>query len=192
MENHTRNEPTELATAIGRAQQNLFRLQHPEGYWAGELFADSTLCSDYVLFMHWAGEVDPVLEEKCVAHIRRRQHTDGGWNIYENAPSDVSASVKAYFALKLAGQSPAAPWMQEARACILRLGGIPRMNTYAKLYLALLPGRQYCPGHHGTGGNRLLPALVYFSPVRTFVVEPGDAPSPGNSQSLQTDPATAR
>ncbi|MDB6151724.1 MAG: sqhC, partial [Chthoniobacteraceae bacterium] len=133
-----RSEQSPLTTAIGRAQQNLFRLQHPEGYWAGELFADSTLCSDYVLFMHWAGEVDPVLEEKCVAHIRRRQHTDGGWNIYENAPSDVSASVKAYFALKLAGQAPSAPWMQEARACILRLGGIPRMNTYAKLYLALL------------------------------------------------------
>ena len=55
------------------AQQNLLRLQHADGYWCGELFVDSTLCSDYVLFMHWADEVDPVLQEKCVAHIRRRQ-----------------------------------------------------------------------------------------------------------------------
>jgi squalene-hopene/tetraprenyl-beta-curcumene cyclase len=125
-------------TAIGRAQQNLFRLQHPEGYWCGELFVDSTLCSDTVLHMHWADEVDAVLEEKCVAHIRRRQLPDGGWNIYEGGPSEVSASVKAYFALKLAGHPPTQPWMQEARACILRLGGIPKMNTYAKLYLALL------------------------------------------------------
>ncbi len=114
------------------------RLQHDDGHWCGELFVDSTLCSDYVLYMHWAEEVDPVLQEKCVAHIRRRQLVDGGWNIYEGGPSDVNACVKAYFALKLAGHLPSQPWMQEARACILRLGGIPRMNTYAKLYLALL------------------------------------------------------
>jgi squalene-hopene/tetraprenyl-beta-curcumene cyclase len=124
--------------AIRRAQQNLLRLQHADGYWCGELFVDSTLCSDYVLFMHWADEIDPVIEEKCVAHIRRRQLEDGGWNIYEGGPSDVNATVKAYFALKLAGHAPTQPWMQEARACILRLGGIPKMNTYAKLYLALL------------------------------------------------------
>ena len=124
--------------AIRRAQQNLLRLQHADGYWCGELFVDSTLCSDYVLFMHWADEIDPVIEEKCVAHIRRRQLEDGGWNIYEGGPSDVNATVKAYFALKLAAHPPTQPWMQEARACILRLGGIPKMNTYAKLYLALL------------------------------------------------------
>jgi squalene-hopene/tetraprenyl-beta-curcumene cyclase len=88
--------------------------------------------------MHWAEELDLVLQEKCAAHIRRRQLSDGGWNIYEGGPSEVSASVKAYFALKLAGHSPSDPWMREARACILRLGGVPRMNTYAKLYLALL------------------------------------------------------
>jgi len=127
-----------LDAVIRRAQQNLLRLQHAEGFWCGELFVDSTLCSDYVLFMHWADEIDPVIEEKCVAHIRRRQLEDGGWNIYEGGPSDVNASVKAYFALKLAGHAPTQPWMQEARACILRLGGIPKMNTYAKLYLALL------------------------------------------------------
>lgn len=127
-----------LEAAIRRAQQNLLRLQHADGYWCGELFVDSTLCSDTLLFMHWADEVDPVLEEKCVTHIRRRQLPDGGWNIYEGGPSEVSASVKAYFALKLAGHAPSQPWMQEARACILRLGGIPEVNTYAKLYLALL------------------------------------------------------
>jgi squalene-hopene/tetraprenyl-beta-curcumene cyclase len=73
----------------------LLRLQHEEGYWCGELFVDSTLCSDYVLFMHWADELDPVLQEKCVAHIRgassrrRLEHLRG-------RPSEVSASVKAY------------------------------------------------------------------------------------------------
>jgi squalene-hopene/tetraprenyl-beta-curcumene cyclase len=124
--------------AINRAQQNLLRLQHPDGYWCGELMVDATLCSDYILYMHWSGKLDPVLQDKCVAHIRRRQLPDGGWNIYEGGPSEINATVKAYFALKLAGTPPDAPWMREARAAALRLGGIPRMNTYAKLYLALL------------------------------------------------------
>jgi squalene-hopene/tetraprenyl-beta-curcumene cyclase len=127
-----------IPLAIHRAQQNLLRLQHPDGYWCGELMVDSTLCSDYILYMHWSGKLDPVLQDKCVAHIRRRQLADGGWNIYEGGPSEINATVKAYFALKLAGNSPETPWMRESRAAALRLGGIPRMNTYAKLYLALL------------------------------------------------------
>lgn len=127
-----------VAEAVRLAQGNLLRLQNPDGHWAGELIVDSTLCSDYILFMHWAGTVDRVLQEKCVAHIRTRQLPDGGWNIYYGGPSEVNATAKAYFALKLAGDSPQAPWMERGRATALRLGGIPRMNTYAKLYLALL------------------------------------------------------
>jgi len=127
-----------MAQSIKLAQQNLLRLQHPDGHWCGELIVDSTLCSDYVLYMHWLGRVDEVLQEKCVQHVLRRQLPDGGWNIYVGGPSEINASVKAYFALKLAGHSPNAPHMREARATILRLGGIPRTNTYAKLYLALM------------------------------------------------------
>ena len=66
-----------------------------------------------------------------MTHILKRQLPDGGWNIYYGGPSEINACVKAYFALKLAGHSPEAPFMQEARANILRLGGIPQMNTYA-------------------------------------------------------------
>jgi len=73
-----------LSHAIARAQANLLRLQRDDGHWCGELVVDSTLVSDYIAYMHWANEVDPVLQEKCVAHIRRRQLPDGGWNIYEN------------------------------------------------------------------------------------------------------------
>lgn len=120
------------------ARQNLLRLQKTDGHWVGELLVDSTLCSDYILYMHWSGKIDPELEEKCVAHIRKRQLPDGGWNIYYSGPSEINATVKAYFALKLAGNAPHCPWMKEARATALRLGGIPQMNTYAKLYLALL------------------------------------------------------
>jgi squalene-hopene/tetraprenyl-beta-curcumene cyclase len=128
----------DLAEAIQRAQENLLRQQHPDGHWCGELIVDSTLCSDYVLFMHWLGEVDEQLQQRCIRHILKRQLPDGGWNIYYGGPAEVNASVKAYFALKLAGHSADLPFMQEARANILRLGGIPRMNTYSKLYLALL------------------------------------------------------
>ena len=128
----------EIASAIARAQENLLRQQKPDGHWCGELIVDSTLCSDYILFMHWCGEVDAQLQRRCVRHILKRQLPDGGWNIYHGGPSEINASAKAYFALKLAGCSVDAPFMQEARANIIRRGGIPQMNTFSKLYLALL------------------------------------------------------
>jgi len=122
-----------------RASQDfLLSLQKPDGHWEGELTVDATLCCDTILYLHWSGRAEPDLEAKCAGHIRRRQAADGGWNIFIGGPSEINASVKAYFALKLAGDSPKAPWMQEARANILRLGGIPQVNTYGRLYLALL------------------------------------------------------
>ena len=128
----------EIASAITRAQENLLHQQKPDGHWCGELIVDSTLCSDYILFMHWCGEVDAQLQRRCVRHILKRQLPDGGWSIYHGGPSEINASAKAYFALKLAGCSVDAPFMQEARANIIRRGGIPQMNTFSKLYLALL------------------------------------------------------
>jgi squalene-hopene/tetraprenyl-beta-curcumene cyclase len=128
----------EILRAMSRAQENLLRQQKPDGQWCGELLVDSTLCSDYVVFMHWCGEVNAQLQRRCVRHILKRQLPDGGWNIYHGGPSEINASVKAYFALKLAGCSVDAPFMHEARATIMRLGGIPQMNTFSKLYLALL------------------------------------------------------
>src|SRR2546425_10699545 len=128
----------EILSATARAQENLLQQQKPDGHWCGELIVDSTLCSDYVVFMHWCGEVDAQLQRRCVRHILKRQLPDGGWNIYHGGPSEINASVKAYFALKLAGCSVDAPFMREARANIIRRGGIPQMNTFSKLYLALL------------------------------------------------------
>jgi squalene-hopene/tetraprenyl-beta-curcumene cyclase len=127
-----------ISDAIARAQQNLLGQQRPDGHWCGELLVDSTLCSDFVLFMHWLGEIDVSLQDRCARHILKRQLPDGGWNIYFGGPSEINASVKGYFALKLAGYSPDLPFMRKARENILRLGGIPRMNTFSKLYLALL------------------------------------------------------
>jgi len=115
----------QISHAIARAQENLLRQQHADGHWCGELMVDSTLCSDFVLFMHWVGEIDSEIQERCAEHILKRQLPDGGWNIYYGGPSEINACVKAYFALKLAGYSPDMPFMHEARANILRLGGIP-------------------------------------------------------------------
>ena len=136
-ESYLASDP-QIVDAIARAQENLLRQQKADGHWCGELLVDSTLCSDFILFMHWCGEVDGQMQQRCIRHILRRQLPDGGWNIYFGGASEINASVKAYFALKLAGISADAPFMQEARANILRLGGIPAMNTFSKLYLALL------------------------------------------------------
>ena len=127
-----------VTQAISKSQDFLLSLQHPDGHWEGELFVDATLCCDTILFLHWSGRLDEDLQRKCANHIRKRQTEDGGWNTFVGGPSEINASVKAYFALKLAGDSPNAVWMREARANILRLGGIPQMNTYGRLYLALL------------------------------------------------------
>ena len=138
MVNHDEGAHALLEQAIARAQQHLFSLQHPDGYWIGELIVDSTLCSDYVTFMHWSGDIDLDLQQKCIDHILSRQLPDGGWNIYPEGPSEVNASVKAYLALKLAGFSQDARILTLARAKIHELGGIEKTNTYARLYLALL------------------------------------------------------
>lgn len=129
---------SKLRQVIARSQEYLLSLQKADGHWCGELKVDSTLCSDVILYLYWVGEGEDELQAKCAQHIRRTQLPDGGWNIYHDGPSEINASVKAYFSLKLAGDSPDASWMRDARANILRLGGIPKMNTYAKLYLALL------------------------------------------------------
>jgi squalene-hopene/tetraprenyl-beta-curcumene cyclase len=125
-------------SAISKAQEHLLDLQSPEGFWVGELVVDSTLCSDYIAFMHWAGEVDVELERKCIDHILESQLPDGGWNIYPEGPAEVNATVKAYFSLKLAGFSPDDPRLVKARKRARALGGVEKTNTYARLYLALL------------------------------------------------------
>ncbi len=123
--------------AIARSQEYLFSVLKPEGYWVGELMVDATLVSDTVAYNHWNGKVDPIWEKKAVNHIFSKQLPDGGWNIYHGGPSEVNATIKAYLALKLAGVALTDPRMLRARSVALSLGGVPRMNTFSKLYLAL-------------------------------------------------------
>ncbi len=141
--------------ARSRAADYLLSLQHEQGYWHAELTADTTLESDYILLQLWLhppkdGKWDPPtrpLVDKAVASILARQLPDGGFNIYPNGPTDVSATVKAYFALKLAGLAPGDPRLARARERILERGGIQAANSYVKINLSLfdLYPRAYCP-----------------------------------------------
>ncbi len=125
------------AEAIRKSQEYLLSIQKPDGHWVGELFVDTTLISDIVALMHWMGDVDFSKQARCVKHLLDRQMPDGGWNIYAGGPSELNSTVKAYFSLKLAGFSPDDPRMIGAHDTIVRLGGIPRANTYTKLFLAM-------------------------------------------------------
>jgi squalene-hopene/tetraprenyl-beta-curcumene cyclase len=127
----------QVRDTMDRARQHLLGLQKPEGYWVGELIVDSSLVADVVAFMHWIGEVDFNKQSRCIKHLLDRQLPDGGWNIYYRGPSELNATVKGYFALKLAGFSADDPRLLRAHATIVRLGGIPKANTYTKLFLAL-------------------------------------------------------
>ena len=131
-------EPRTLEGAVTRSQQYLLSIQKDEGYWVGELLVDATLVADMVCFHHWNESVDPAWQRKAVNHLLSKQLPDGGWNIYHGGPAEVNATVKCYLALKLAGLPATDPRMLRAREMALHLGGVPRMNTFSKLYLALL------------------------------------------------------
>jgi squalene-hopene/tetraprenyl-beta-curcumene cyclase len=130
--------PAGLLAAMTRSQAFLLSEQKPEGYWHGELIVDSTLVSDLIAYHHWDGKVDPHWQRKAVNHLFRMQLPDGGWNIYHGGPCEINATIKAYLALKLAGVPTTDPRMLKARAVARALGGVPRMNTFSKLFLALL------------------------------------------------------
>ncbi|MBI4314074.1 MAG: squalene--hopene cyclase [Candidatus Omnitrophica bacterium] len=126
-----------LTRTIVQARSGLLSMQDVSGYWSGELEADTTLESDTIKFWHFLGRVDRAREQKLAAYILSKQLPAGGWNIYEGGPAELNATVKAYFALKLAGHKPEELLMRKAREVILRLGGLGRVNSFEKTYLAV-------------------------------------------------------
>lgn len=127
-----------LAQAIERGANHLLSLQVREGYWLGELEADTTLESDYIYYLHILGKADPERIGKLANYVRKRQLADGGWNIAFGDPAELNATVKAYFALKLAGDAPGAPHMLHAKEAVHRMGGLERTNSYVRFNLALV------------------------------------------------------
>src|ERR1700693_4570784 len=128
---------------VDAAPKLLFSAQHESGYWCGELEADTTLESDYILLHTLLGTGDPERFQKAANWIIRHQNEDGGWSIYQAGPSNVSASVKAYFGLKLAGYDADHPVLQRARKKILDLGGVTEVNTFTKIYLCFFGQYDY-------------------------------------------------
>jgi squalene-hopene/tetraprenyl-beta-curcumene cyclase len=126
-----------LERAIAAARDELLRRQSPQGCWQFELEADCTIPAEYIMMTHFLGETDAQLEAKIAVYLRARQADHGGWPLYHNGAFNISCSVKAYFALKLAGDSPELPHMARARAAILRHGGAATTNVFTRIALAL-------------------------------------------------------
>lgn len=132
-----------VAVAVDAARKVLFSQQSEEGYWCGELEADTTLESDYILLHTLLGTGNQERFQKCANYILKYQNEDGGWPTYKGAPSNIGASVKAYFGLKLAGYKPDHPAMERARKKILEMGGVTKVNTFTKIYLCFLGQYDY-------------------------------------------------
>ncbi len=127
-----------LAQAVERGAQHLLSLQAQEGYWMGELEADTTLESDYIYYLNVLGKAEPQRIAKLANYVRQRQLEDGGWNIFVGGPSELNATVKAYFALRLAGDAAEAPHMIAAQNRVHALGGLEATNSYTRFYFALV------------------------------------------------------
>ncbi len=129
--------PSTLDSAINRAKTQLISLQNQEGYWVFELEADCTIPSEYILMMHYMDEIDEALQAKIANFIRTQQNTDGSYPLYKGGAGDISCTVKAYYAMKMAGDSIGAAHMIKARDWILARGGAARANVFTRIMLAI-------------------------------------------------------
>ena len=133
----TLNQGAAVAEAIKQSQQWLLSRQAEPGYWVHELEADATLTSEYLMLRRFLDCVDKEKERKAVRYLIDAQLPAGGWPIYYGGPPEISASVKAYFALKLSGISADEPFMQKARTVIFGKGGVVGANVFTKIALTL-------------------------------------------------------
>ncbi len=129
---------TALEDHIQAATRALLERQKPDGHWVFDLEADSTIPAEYILMRHFLAEpVDAELERKIGIYLRRVQGAHGGWPLFHEGALDMSASVKAYYALKLIGDPPDAEHMRRAREAIRAHGGAARSNVFTRIALAL-------------------------------------------------------
>jgi squalene-hopene/tetraprenyl-beta-curcumene cyclase len=152
---HQHEQQLRIRNARDIAARSLLSVQDEAGFWRGNLTADTTLESDYVLLNLW---LDPVTDEgwhpaakskidKAMATVIDRQLPDGGWNIYPGGPAELNATVRAYSALKICGHDPVGPVLKKARERVLSLGGLQAANSYTKINLSLfgLFPREFAP-----------------------------------------------
>src|SRR5204862_4959594 len=125
---------TALDTAVERATERLLELQHPDGWWVGELESNATMIAQHLSWHHFLGLRTPELDRKIGNELLARQRDDGTWSIWFDGPADLSTSIEAYAALRLAGADPG----RAARDYIRAYGGVPRARVFTKCFLALL------------------------------------------------------
>jgi len=153
---------TALHEAISRAQRHLLSLQAPDGHWIGELEADWALTAEALLLHHLIDRVDSNHQQRAVRFLRRRQNADGGWSLFAGGPSDLSATIKIYFAMKMAGVGVDDPVMAAARARIHAMGGPTRASVFTKILLALF-------GEYDWNGVPAMPAEIMLLPPPFFL-----------------------
>ncbi len=163
-----------LEIAWEKARNCLLRLQNPTGYWVGELQGDSILESEYMLLKFiLEQEHDPDLP-KIANYLRSLQNDEGGWSLFPGGPSDLSGTVKAYFALKLMGDDPNAVHMKRARRSC---SGAGRRGEVQQLYQILLRGAradQLRRVSEHSAGNRFSAEMVLFQSVSRFGLDADD------------------
>src|SRR5690348_12912385 len=125
----------ELERAVASATAALLAKQRADGHWVFELEADATIPAEYILLQHYLDEIDGAVEAALAKYLRSIQGEHGGWPLFHGGDFDLSASVKAYFALKAAGDAPDTPHMTRARAAILQHGGAAHCNVFTRVQL---------------------------------------------------------
>ncbi|MDR3518927.1 MAG: squalene--hopene cyclase [Azospirillaceae bacterium] len=126
-----------LDSAIARAGEALRGLVHTDGHWVFELEADATIPAEYILLQHFLDEIDVEEERRIATYLRATQADHGGWPLFHDGAFDISASVKAYYALKIVGDPVDAPHMVRARDAIHAAGGAVQANVFTRIQLAL-------------------------------------------------------
>jgi squalene-hopene/tetraprenyl-beta-curcumene cyclase len=126
-----------LEQAVDDAAKAILARQQADGHWVFELEADATIPAEYILLQHYLDEIDEGVQAALAHYLREIQGEHGGWPLFYRGEFNLSASVKAYFALKAAGDAPDAPHMARARAAILAAGGAAHTNVFTRIQLAL-------------------------------------------------------
>ena len=127
----------EIEAVLGDSLESFKKHQHDDGHWVFELEADVTIPADYILLNHFLDLLEPELEAELAEYIRSIQNQEGGWPLFHDGDSNLSATVKAYYALKLVGDDPDAAHMKKARNVVLGLGGAEASNVFTRYALAL-------------------------------------------------------
>jgi len=126
-----------LNQVISLAKTHLLNLQNTEGYWLFELEADCTIPAEYILMMHFMDEINPSLQAKIANFLRSHQSPDGSYPLYKGGVGDLSCTIKAYYAMKLAGDLIEANHLQNAKTWILKHGGATKANVFTRIMLAM-------------------------------------------------------